>query len=508
MVAKNIFYFRLAKTGLLSSIFLLSLAALGDVSPLCNDLARYSCAPGSYKDQTGTIKSSSEIQKFMSSYAEKSRSQLNEKFKKILADPENSYFKELAVAGLGLKNSPQCASSNPGDISTCRENLIDGLTMLVQRQTLSPLMPAESLYRMSGISDTGYILQNEVYKGIVKGLNNQAQSDLSNPEVEKKIKEKIFPSIKVLIVERLNQLTIPDEQKKFMINKIKSIQFAGTNCAEVGNKGAGSGSQTVASLLIPNAFYFQGSNTFRYCSGFLLQSTSEFDIARTIAHELSHSIDPCNLSIGPSDMGFKYKNSDDLHKMEQEFPLKNVISCLRDPRSVEAKNFDEKQRNSNQYGYGNYPPPNGSSYPTLPSTGGVGMVQGQLTQPKLSFCDRDQITESFADWMGAEVLPQYIEKNYKLTAEQYREGYANVFRVSCWVSPEISDYNNTDTHPTAEKRINRILLVNPKIRTQMGCPANHPETPYCNSEKPLNSPAEPTKISPQPGTADSIRGVR
>ena len=64
--------------------FVLSSLAIADVSPLCNDLARFACAPGSYKDGTGEIKSESEISKFMSSYADKSRADLHDKFENLL----------------------------------------------------------------------------------------------------------------------------------------------------------------------------------------------------------------------------------------------------------------------------------------------------------------------------------------------------------------------------------------------------------------------------------------
>ena len=493
---KEIFFRVFSATKILATLFsiLLSMSAFADVSPLCNDLARYSCAPGNYKDQTGSVKSASEIQRFMSGYAEKTRQQLNEKFKTILNNPDNSYFKDLAISGLGLKSSPQCNSKDQGEQNACRENLIDGLTTLAQKQALSPLMPTASLARMANLSDVSYIMQNENYQNVISDLNKQAGKDLSNPEVEKKIKEKIFPEVKALLVERLNKLSVSEEQKKFMINKIKSIQFAGSNCTELngnGSSGNEGGSQVVTSLLTPNAFYYSARNTFKFCSGFLLQSTSEFQIAMTIGHELSHSIDPCEIAFGPADMGFKYKNSDDLKKMEQEYPLKNVVSCLRDPKSIEAKNLTaQKQGQMGQYGGGGtYPMPNGSSYPTYPApSGGYGEATAQAAQPKPSFCNNDQVTESFADWMGTEVLPQYIAKNYKLSPEQYREGYANADRVNCWAYPDTSDNFNYEVHPAIGKRINKILLVNPAVRSQMGCPVKHPENVYCDSEHAINSP--------------------
>ena len=179
------------------------LIIIWEPSPLCNDLARFSCAPGNYKDITGSVKSSSDVQKFMTAYAEKSKQQLDDRFKKILDNPENAYFKDLATSGMGLKNSPQCTSTSASDVIACRENLIDGLTTLAQKQTLSPFLPSASLSRMASLSDINDILQNKVYQDVINDLNKQAGRDLSNPEVEKKIKEKIFPEIKSLMIERL-----------------------------------------------------------------------------------------------------------------------------------------------------------------------------------------------------------------------------------------------------------------------------------------------------------------
>ncbi len=470
---------------------LFSLSSFGEPSALCNDLARFSCAPGNYKDVTGSVKSASDIQRFMSAYAEKSRLQLNDRFKKILDNPDNLYFKDLAISGLGLKSSPQCASINASDMSACRENLIDGLTTLAQKQTLSPLLPSASLTRMGSLNDVNYIMQNEVYQNVIKDLNAQSGRDLSNRDMEKKIKDKIFPEIKSLIIERLNKENIPEDQKKAMVNKIKSIQFTGTNCTELNNAGYGSnsGSEVVTTLLTPNAFYDPGRNTFKFCSGFLLQSTSEFHIAMIIGHELAHSIDPCRITYGPSDMGFKYKSTNDLKKMEQEYPFKNVIACLRDPKSVEAKPIYLPQKEQM------------NKYNSRSNEGGL----VEMTPEKPSFCNNDQMTESFSDWMGAEVLPSYIANNYKLTSDQARDGYANAFRVMCWGYPDTSDNFNFAVHPAIGKRINKIILVNPAVRSQMGCTEKHPDNIYCNSDKVMTSTDNPPQSIPQLNKSDESK---
>lgn len=504
METKSVSVFLSSKKFLVLSVFLLSSSAVADVSPLCNDLARFACAPGSYKDGTGEIKSESEISRFMASYAEKSRADLHDRFQKILSDPSNSYFKEVALASMGLKNSPQCNSTAPDDVSACRENLIDGLTTIAQKQALGALMPRTGLERPGNLRELNFITQNNVFQKVIQELNGRAQKDLAKPELSKKIRDEIFPKIKELIVARLKDLSIPEDKKNFMIGKVNSIMFDGTTCEEMGGGFGGSNNgEVVSALIVPNAFYDPMRNIFKLCSGFLLQSTSEFQIADTIAHELMHSIDPCFIGHGPSDLGFKYSNQTDLKKMEQEYPIKNVIQCLRDDRSVGARNF-----NSEESQIRSLPPP--IPMPAGPSGGYGGGLGAPPTKEskKASFCLRDQIGESVADWMAAEVLPIYMEQNHKLTTEQYRNGYANALRLICQIEQDPNVSFTLDVHPAMEKRINKILLMNPKIRKQMGCPEKHPENVYCDPERPIDSP--PVE-APMPGVqlpAGPGRGVR
>lgn len=495
----------MVKRMLWPSIFLISISSFAEESPLCNDLARFACAPGSYKDGTGEIKSESEISRFMTSYAEKSRSSIHDRFKKLLSIPDNSYFKQVAMAGLGLKNSPQCASVAAADILACQENLIDGLSTIAQKQVLGQLMLPTGLERGGNLKDLNYIIQNNSYQKVIQELNDQVQKDLSNTETTKKIQDNIFPKVKELIIARLKQLSIPDEQKNLMISKVNSISFEGSNCTELGGRGGErrSNDEVISALLVPNAFYDPARNIFKLCSGYLIQSTSVFQIATTIAHEISHSIDPCRIANGPTDMGFKYSQQQDLKKMESEYPIKNVIQCLRDKRSIGARNFSQQS----SYNPRSCPDCKSNSQQS-DEMSSSNVNQGYGSVKIVSFCDDDQIGESFSDWMAVEVLPTYMEQNYKLTKEQYRNGYANARRLICKIDQDKGSPLNAVEHPAIENRINKIMLVNPKVRAQMGCPAKHPENIYCDSEKPLESPNEPQNISSPPVKPEPVRGVR
>ena len=487
---------------ILSLLTLASSLAHAGTSKLCDELARFTCAPGEFDDGTGSVKSSAETKEKLDQLLAKYKTEFSNRFAKTIKDPEEAYFRELSMSALGLKNSPTCNSKLPTDIELCNKNIIDGLTSLAQKQTFGSLMPAGFQLRYGPIQELQFIMQNDVYNGIVGDLNTKAKAEIENKEQNKKIEEEIYPQIRDLIIGKLNQLPIDESQKKLMIDKIKSINFKGTNCSEFeGGHGGTAGSGSISTALLPNAFYNPMSNIFKYCSGFVLQSDSAFQMASVIAHELSHSIDPCSIALGPADRAFQYKNTTELAFMENEYPIKNLLQCLRSSQSVGASRMAIASANPIGGGF------NGGSYsnPRTEESGEESKVTRAESQlaPELSFCMGDQIGESFADWMAAEVTPLYIEKNYKLTDDQYKNGYANIFRTSCAVG-EVSMHRDFDPHPKLEDRVNKIILVNPKVRQHMGCSGEHSTGVYCEPFKTVAIPTtsriftRPEKAAPKP----------
>jgi len=490
--------------------------AQGEVSPLCEDLARFSCAPGAYKDGTGEVKSETEVSSLILEYTSKSRAEVRQRFKIALDAPENKYLEDLAMGAFGLKNSPQCESKVKSELVACRENMLDGLTALAQKQVLGPLIPQTGLERLGNLKDLSFVVNNSSYQKVINEFSAQVQKDLGQDALEKKIREDIFPKVQDLIVARLSKLDIPEKQKKMMINKVKGAVFDGSICDTKESRSKG-GSREISSLLTPNAFYSPGQNQFGLCAGYLLQSSSEFQLVTSIAHELSHGIDPCIIAVGPEDMDFKYSETKDLRKIEAEYPIKNIIDCLRDSRSVAARNFTESPAMNNYNYQMNF---NGNSGPYgmgLTGGGGIGghnpqgggmigngggyrppMSASSDNEPNATFCKNDQIGESFSDWMAYEVLPKYIKQNHKLTVEQYRYGYANSRRLICKIQEDGA--TNTGVHPVVEDRINKLLLVNPEVRAQMGCPPTHSKNLYCDPDKYV----KPSEASPPTGTVPTM----
>jgi hypothetical protein len=205
------------------------------------------------------------------------------------------------------------------------------------------------------------------------------------------------------------------------------------------------------------------------CRGYFNNSTSEFSLAHTIAHELAHSIDPCSLSLGQQDSRIHYPLQATQGEVEKTYPLSGVLGCLRSGNSVRAQ---QKWANPGKH-------------PETP------FVTNVMSFP---FCNRsDQVTESVADWFAAEVLPTYISRHFpKLTPTQLQDGYSNVWRDDCSIPkgfpsyeylnpPAPSSYSDIDEeHPPLAVRVNRILLVNPEIRKQLGCTRPHSKNIYCS----------------------------
>jgi hypothetical protein len=218
-------------------------------------------------------------------------------------------------------------------------------------------------------------------------------------------------------------------------------------------------------------------------------------MVQTIAHEMSHSIDPCRIGQGLA-APFKFKEGATQEEAEQSFPVGDVISCLRKPESIMAlreprqpvvsyvgpgyggigsprQDRKAKQVPYGAYGYGTY-----SAVPPQPQAAG-GEPPGFD-----GFCQRDQINEAFCDYMAAEVMPQYMSAHHpQLTRAQLRNGYGNAWRGVC-----AQDESMMGTHPPIKRRNDFLLLMQPQIREQMGCGPNVANRVYCaNTGNPANS---------------------
>lgn len=419
----------------LAIVFLFLLALHVQAESLhCEDLARATCEQGSGVDATGKVFNENDVHKKAKDFAAKTAPALKEKFAQLLDNPKDQQFRDLSEMALGLDNA-ECRVSAANDGRICRDKTLNALVSLAQKESLGIGMAPLDLSASFG--DIEQLLNDPAYKKIRDEYLAQSTKDLTDPNLSKKIGEDIFPKVQKNLVERIEQINMPEKVKKQIVEKIKSIKFEGTNC---NNFDLGPG--RISPVFVPNAFVEPLKNRMAYCSGLMLQSDSEFQMVMVIAHELTHSFDPCMIQGISDGRAFRYDKAKG--NLEEQYPIKKILTCLQGDRSMQAVRNPVK--------------------------------------PKIApFCEDHQLKESFCDWMAVEVLSGYMEKHHHLNAQQYRDGYANVTRNFCSSFKRYAG-NDPSGHPKFEKRINNILMVQPKVRTQMKCPALPDSLVYCSEE--------------------------
>jgi len=161
---------------------------------------------------------------------------------------------------------------------------------------------------------------------------------------------KKFESVRALMIEKLKN-SVPDPKVRAeMVSRLKSVTLDEDGCMPP--KGS-----PINSMSAPSSFGRAGNeyNSLNYkvkiCDQTLFQNDSEFRIIQTLAHELSHAIDPCNIE-GPVGTGFQYTRPRNVGESEQEYPIPGLLSCLRDSKSVWATRrawLKDPERRSRDY---------------------------------------------------------------------------------------------------------------------------------------------------------------
>ncbi len=303
------------------------------------------------------------------------------------------------------------AFGKPADCAkqtSCLEKLANELARETKKSAFIPVDSSPLA------SDDFYSLQKRI-------LRNQVMAKLIPIEVKNKT-DQIFADVKTLIIARLEEMEVKAEARHLIIEKISSINLDLSRCAP--NIMAVDGPKDRYN----QAYYMDDDGAVKVCDGFLLGNSSEFAVAFALAHEITHSIDTCHINdVTPYSQTDKQSQA----RSEKSYPLKGLIEKLRTDKNIQAKR-------------------NGA-------------------WDNLGFCQKegfkkDQINESVADWMAAEVLPAYVA-NKNLTAEQIRAGYANALKSECRNKRDV----HFDTHLDLKIRMNGIILGNLKIKDQMVC---------------------------------------
>jgi hypothetical protein len=263
------------------------------------------------------------------------------------------------------------------------------------------------------INNNSLYLENRVRRAV--------RAQFSKSSEMKQIELEIFPRVRALLIKRVQKYGQDRDLVRQVVDRLNTVQFKVKDCPNFGTD---------------NASYNSNSNTFTLCYGMMLRSRSVFSKVSVVAHELTHALDPCVISRSYSD--FKYSNEDDLPSIDNEYLFKNTVACLARESSVGARMLGSGPKN---------------------------------------ICN-SQFGEAFADTMAADILPEYLrlhEFKAVRSPEDFRAGYANVWRSSCARSHVRTRAEQQDVHPRVPDRVNSILAANPKVRDQMACtPRNVP----------------------------------
>lgn len=415
-------------------------------------------APASYKD---LILHQNKIQKELDSFVAKLFDAKATRNQKQLLDQAASAF--------GYNICKRDQNSEVMNDSKCQKSIAMGLMGLVERNYSNDLSTKD--HSADNLDDWEYVQADPQFHDELKNIQKILLGE--NNEITaaaKKLKTEVVPNAKGILKDMLTEFPIDAETKEKMIRKVSKI--------EINDDATSESCSGLMTKYVVNANYDISTSHLNVCEGILAKATSEFTMAFVVGHEICHSIDPCEIAIGPSSSSYKYKSQSALAAsspnvanamaamhmaMDEEYPLKGLVSCLRSPNSVEAQTYiDVSQLHARDAMLTPTFCPHGSTE--------TGVVQG------------DQILEAVPDWCGAEIMLRYIkakynkEKKNELTPEQIKNGIANTFRIMCdnWTS-----HPHFDTHPATKDRLNKIVMANPRIRELIGCEPHPDSVQYC-----------------------------
>jgi hypothetical protein len=302
-------------------------------------------------------------------------------------------------------------------------------------------------------------------------FRNAVAQRLALPADEKRIEEETLPAVKKLILSQVEKVPDP-ERRRQMRQRIEGIVFAGTECGE----------DRLEDFFQQGAFFTRGrepdfKGSIRFCKGSLAGSRSAIRTAFILAHEISHSIDPCNLPVKPG-------TPLDRKALDAQTALPEVVACLRSTEGPTAK-----------WDASNYDPAN----PNGPSA-------------DIALCWKDQISETFADWMAGEVFPDYLRDQWpNLSPAQVRAGLVSIVHsLKCRKEYRPNEqYGEIQSRYVPESsRINRIMLANERTRQAIGC-GESGSSAHCRigmdasilapPYEPMPAPSGRPRIGPGPG---------
>jgi hypothetical protein len=234
-----------------------------------------------------------------------------------------------------------------------------------------------------------------------------------------------------------------------------------------------------------------------------LGGPSEFLLVKSLAHEMAHAIDPCNLQRG---LGFPPRPPG------KRGDAAVGVAVPRAPRFPAISNLPDDTRSYELGAFRHLPfqninvclsRENNLGLPGLNATLSRLRQKWQLPErimpgdgyldDQYPLCLYTRHLESFCDFLASEVLSGYLQQNQiRLNPGQVRNGLFNIAAAACdGDNPARVQNPNVSSHPTANERVNRIFLAHPELSRRAAC-SNSQE--YCG---------QPSRAEPAHPNADS-----
>jgi hypothetical protein len=412
------------------SILLLFTLLTANAEDRCDRLFKETCSAGPSEktiDATGSVSGSSSKQEFARIFTDNAQ-KFAAKGRKLAESSRADKTLPSLIKSFGLDNSPDCKTTNQH--GKCLDKVADIFGNLLMIAMSNKLAGHVDLADVS-LESLMPILQGERYQKAESDMTKQLLA-ASNPAF-RKTASSLIRELRTEVVSAAKRF-LPDTQETAeLLKKISKVEYADDQCPPFPFDSLLSGVSQIGAL------YDDAINKIRICRGLANSVTSRFALSTALAHEITHSIDPCTLRAPSKPSEPKLSN---LEEYDKQSPWAPLIECLRKKGSFDAKFIAKEYRAEN--------------------------------------CREDQIVEAVPDFIAAEVVGSLIKKG-KLPAANPDEamlGLKNALRFGCGST---DSGRNGDPHSSIEIRVERSLALQPDIRKALQCGAIPTDQKYCGS---------------------------
>jgi hypothetical protein len=320
---------------------------------------------------------------------------------------------------------------------------------------------------------------------LTKIIEKQQSARQSKKQLVDQISEKVRKNLIATIkADRLDSNL--SDSEKILIKKIETISINHGDNPDVSIHQACQG-------LSPNAFYEPTTHSINLCDN--MYGMSEANLALTLAHEMSHAIDPCNfrntLWIKKTDQTVRFANTPmRMSELFQPFttmtpineedslesyPFKAVYQCLQENYNLEATNTTSEERNTETL---NRQDRLIKKVGRMSNVEVSPMVIGFSRHNAKNDCTNfSNMNEALADWLAGETVGSMIQKG-DIKSTSITSSPLLPTLMGCWQKEDATKENNQqavllalDAHPIARDRED-ILMQNPTIRKTLRCLSN------------------------------------